>query len=179
MSLEWTIRSESNEDFSFVEAVILAACDGDREAVDIVNRLRRDGPVLLSLVAEVDSRIVGHIMLSRMIVETSSDRIPAVALAPLMVEPASQNRGIGSALTRSALAHCREAGESIVFVLGHPTYYPRFGFSAELTQHLQIPFKLERPGPFMVLELKAEAMRDVRGKVRYAPAFALAPEWTL
>src|SRR5262245_32429285 len=104
MPLEWTIRSESNEDVRFVEAVILAACDGDREAAEVVNRLRRDGNVLLSLVAEIDSRIVGHIMMSRMIVETPSDRIPAVALAPLMVEPTYQNRGVGSALTRSALA---------------------------------------------------------------------------
>jgi putative acetyltransferase len=179
MSHEWTIRAELKQDFNSIDEVILAASEGEREAVEIVHGLRRDGQVLCALVAEIESRIVGHIMMSRMMVETPTTRIPAVALAPLMVEPAFQNRGIGSDLTLSALAHCRDAGERVVFVLGHPTYYSRFGFSAEMTRDFDIPFRLERPGPFMALELKAGALRGVRGKVRYPTAFLLPAQWTM
>jgi len=178
MSPHWTIRRECNKDFNLIDSVILAASDGGQESVDIVRNLRADGHALLSLVAEIDSRVVGHIMMSRMVVETTA-RIPAVALAPLMVEPAFQRIGLGSALSTQALDHCRATGESMVFVLGHPTYYPRFGFSAELVRDLAIPFRLKVPGAYMALELKPDALKGIAGRVRYAPAFGLPPEWTL
>jgi predicted acetyltransferase len=99
-----------------------------------------------------------------MCIETAQSAIAAVALAPLMVDPEYQNRGIGSQLTWRALAECRDEGESIVFVLGHPTYYPRFGFSADLARDLQIPFNLSVPGAFMALELKTGALEGVRAR---------------
>jgi putative acetyltransferase len=65
-----------------------------------------------------------------------------------------------------------------VFVLGHPTYYPRFGFSADLAQPLQIPFTLNLPGAFMALELEPGALKGITGRVKYAKAFQLPVEWT-
>ena len=178
MLQEWIIRKETSDDHDSIDAVITAA-SGEQEAVDVVRRLRRDGDALLSLVAEVHSRVIGHIMMSRMSIDTGERELPAVALAPLMVDPAYQNRGVGTQLTQEALRQCRDLAESIVFVLGHPTYYPRFGFSAEIGERFQIPFKLTTPGAFMALELKPGATTELGGKVKYARAFGLPAEWSM
>ena len=128
MSENWIIRTENTVDYDLIDKVVVAASSGDREAANLVLMLRNDGDALLSLVAETDSNIVGHIMMSRMLIQATGGDIAAVALAPLMVDPPYQNRGIGSLLTHNALGRCRNAGERIVLVLGHPSYYPRFGF---------------------------------------------------
>ena len=177
MSHEWIIRMENNVDYDSIDRIVVAA-SGERETADLVRKLRSEGDALLSLVAESQARLVGHIMMSRMSIETPSRDVAAVALAPLMVDPAYQNRGIGTLLTRNALKHCRDSGENIVLVLGHPTYYPRFGFMADVAEHLQIPFKLTVPGAFMGLELKPGALSGVHGRVKYPKAFALPPDWT-
>jgi putative acetyltransferase len=167
-----TIRTEDETDHDSIDRVIVAA-SGEPETAELVRQLRTDGDALLSMVAAIESRIVGHIMLSRMSIQTPHGDVAAVALAPLMVDPEYQNRGIGSRLTRVAVDRCRDAGESIVLVVGHPTYYPRFGFSAESAQHLKHPFKLHLPGAFMALELKAGTLTGISGKVKYARAFRL------
>ena len=178
MLQEWNIRKETEEDFDFIDAVVTVA-SGEPELSPLIRKLRSDGDALLGLVADLKSNVVGHIMMCRLSIDGAAPRsIDAVALAPLMVDPKYQNRGIGSALTRQALGLCRESGESIVLVLGHPTYYLRFGFSASLVQNLRIPFAVT-PGAYMGLELKPGAMTAVAGKVRYPRAFGLAPEWTL
>jgi putative acetyltransferase len=175
MSRDWTIRVEDTADYDSIDRVIVAA-SGELETAEAVRRLRRDGDALLSLVADTRSGVVGHIMMSRVSIETVIGDVAAVALAPLMVDPPYQNRGIGSALTRDALDRCRVKGERIVLVLGHPTYYPRFGFSADLAEPLQIPFKVEVPGAFMALELQPRALSGVKGVVRYPKAFGLPAE---
>ena len=172
MSHEWIIRKETEEDFDFIDAVVTAA-SGEPELPPLIRQLRGDGDALLGLVADLESNIVGHIMMCRLFIDTAAQRsVDAVGLAPLMVDPNYQNRGVGSDLTRHALSLCRESGESIVLVLGHPTYYPRFGFSCALVQNLQIPFAVT-PGAYMGLELKPGAMTDVAGRVRYPRAFGL------
>jgi putative acetyltransferase len=113
MSQEWIIRKETSDDYDSIDAVI-AAASGEQEAVDLVRRLRREGDALLSLVAEVKSRILGHIMMSRMLIDTGDGVIMAVTLAPLMVDPAYQNQGVGTQLTQEALDQCRDMSESIV-----------------------------------------------------------------
>src|SRR5262245_54609501 len=106
MSQEWIIRVEDHADHESIDRVVLAAC-GEEEVVDLVRKLRADADVLVSLVGENGSRVVGHIMMSRALIEDAGGDIPIVALAPLMVEPAYQNKGIGSLLTRAALQQCR------------------------------------------------------------------------
>jgi putative acetyltransferase len=177
MSQDWIIRLENLADYDSIDRVIVAA-SGEVETAELVRSLRKDGDVLLSLVAETSSCVVGHIMMSRVSIETVTGDIEAVALAPLMVDPPYQNKGVGTLLTRAALEGCRFSGECIVLVLGHPAYYPRFGFSAELAQHLQIPFELEVPGAFMALELHPNALSGIEGRVKYAKAFGLPAEWT-
>ena len=166
---EVIIRAEIATDHSMIRQVNQAAFGGAEES-DLVESLRREGVVLLSLVAELDRRIVGHILFSRMSIETPAAVIAAVALAPLAVLPAYQRQGIGGSLIRDGLDALRGLGERFVIVVGHPAYYPRFGFSTELARALESPFP---PDAFMALQLSPGAFDSIRGRVRYPRAFGL------
>lgn len=143
---------------------------GRPDEADLIDRLLAEGAVLLSLVAEIDGEIAGHIMFSRMTVETAQGPVAAVSLAPMAVLPEQQGRQVGSELVRHGLAQLRDRGERIVIVVGHKQYYPRFGFSSEKARHLASPFP---PEVFMALELSDGALAGVHGAVRYPAAFGL------
>jgi putative acetyltransferase len=143
---------------------------GRSDEADLVDRLRAEGAVLLSLVAELDGQIIGHILFSRMTVETALRSVAAVSLAPMAVLPQHQGRKVGSQLVRRGLARLCERGEHIVIVLGHKQYYPRFGFSSEKARNLANPFP---PEAFMALELSDGALAGIEGAVRYPSAFGL------
>jgi len=163
------VRECEPRDGRAIRAVHEAAFERAAEA-DLVEALEHEGVVLLSLAAEVEGRIVGHVLFSRMWIDTEQACIPAAALAPIAVLPIRQCQGIGSQLIRYALPVLRAQGERIAIVLGHPEYYPRFGFSSELARPLRSPFP---PHAFMALELEAGALGGIRGKVRYPRAFGL------
>jgi putative acetyltransferase len=146
------------------------AAFGGLEEADLVDQLRTGGDVLISLVAELEGRIVGHVLFSRMWIETAGGLVSAVALAPVAVLPDQQRQGIGGRLIRFGLDLLRERGERIVIVVGHPDYYPQFGFSREKAWALESPFPVEA---FMALELSADALDGVRGRVVYPAAFGL------
>jgi len=167
--LDVVIRSQNEEDEAAVRSVNLAAF-GHVDEADLVVRLQYEGVVLLSLVADLERQIVGHILFSRMWIDTSQGRTQAVALAPMAVMPQYQRRGIGGRLIRSGLDLLRDRGEQFVIVLGHPEYYPRFGFSAEKARALESPFP---PHAFMATELATNSIGRLRGKVRYPAAFGL------
>lgn len=95
--------------------------------------------------------------------------MPALALAPMAVLPELQNRGIGSALVQKGLEVCRQLGYKIVIVVGHPAFYPRFGFSPKLAANLESPFS--GGDSFMALELVPGALDGVAGRVQYPPPF--------
>ena len=154
---------------SAIRAVNEAAF-GRADEADLVDSLRREGVVLLSLVAEAERQIVGHLLFSRMSIETASGQIAAAALAPIAVLPDYQRQGIGEKLIRYGLDLLRGRGEPIVIVLGHPDYYARFGFSSGMARSLESPFP---PEAFMAMELRSGALDGVRGKVKYAAAFGL------
>jgi putative acetyltransferase len=162
-----SIREENADDYAAVRDLNRAAFEGDGEA-RLVDDLRNEGAVVLALVAVEDDRIVGHIMFSGLAIDTEAGILRAVSLAPMAVAPQSQRRGIGSALVQRGLELCRERGNSIVVVLGHPEYYPRFGFSPELAKDLHGPYSGEA---WMALELVPAALYAVKGTVRYAKAF--------
>ena len=164
-----SLRAETTADHGAIRQVNEAAF-GTAEEADLVDALRLEGVVLLSAVAEVNGRIVGHVLFSRMSIDAAGRVIPAVALAPMAVAPDHQRQGVGSRLIRHGLDTMRDLGERIVIVVGHPTYYPRFGFSSERARPLDHPFP---PEVFMALELVPGALDGVRGRVRYAQPFGL------
>jgi putative acetyltransferase len=162
--------SDSFEERSVIRTIHEAAFGGPDEA-DLVDRLRADGHALISLVAELDTGLVGHILFSRMWIRSQTGAlVSAVALAPVAVLPEHQRRGIGGRLVRYGLELLRGRGEKIAIVVGHPDYYPRFGFSTEKAQSLESPFPAEA---FMAIELIAGALDGVQGSVVYPAAFAI------
>jgi putative acetyltransferase len=163
------VRDEQPCDREQVRKVNEAAFVRSDEA-DLIDRLQVEGAVLLSLVTKIDSQIVGHILFSRMTVETDQGSIAAVSLAPVAVLPAYQRRSVGSQLVRRGLTQLCDRGERIVIVLGHKQYYSRFGFSPEKARYLASPFPSEA---FMALELADDALAGIRGSVRYPSAFGL------
>jgi putative acetyltransferase len=163
------IRDEQPPDREQIRRVNDTAFGRSDEA-DLIDRLRAERAVLLSLVAEVDSQIIGHILFSRMTLETAQGPVAAVSLAPMAVLPEHQGRKIGSQLVRRGLGELRDRGERIVIVLGHKHYYPRFGFSSEMASHLASPFP---PEAFMALELSEGALEGIQATVRYPSAFGL------
>jgi len=165
----FSIRPEERADYDAVRTVHTRAF-GRADEADLVDALLRDGDVILSLIAEAHASIAGHILFSRMWVDTGPMRVAAIALAPLSVLPEVQRTGVGSALIRRGLELLRETGERIVFVLGHPDYYSRFGFSTEKAIHIESPFPREF---FMALELRPGVLDAVRGTVVYPAAFAI------
>jgi putative acetyltransferase len=161
------IRQSTPEDENSIREVCRQAFGGEDEG-RLVDALRQEGYERLALVAEKDGDVIGVIVFSELAIVTESASIAGLALAPLAVLPAHQRRGVGSLLVNEGLRICRDSGHGIVIVLGHPEYYPRFGFSAESALPLKSPYA----GPsFMALALSNGALDDVTGEVRYPPAF--------
>lgn len=161
------IRAARPADAEVVAALNRAAFGGEEE-VGIVERLRGDGLVAVELVAEQGGALAGHILLSRLPTVMDGRSVKAVALAPMAVRPGLQKQGIGGRLIAAALDKARAAGVEAVIVLGHPGYYPRFGFSAALAERLVSPFSGEA---FMALELVPGALAGKQGSVSYPSAF--------
>ncbi len=125
----------------------------------------------LSLVAERAGRIVAHILFSRATIRTTGGEIPVLVLGPVAVLPECQNQGIGSQLIEAGLEDAREMGERIVVLIGHPWYYPRFGFKPARPLGIDYPTPI-RDEVFMVLELTSGALDDIRGTLALPLAFA-------
>lgn len=124
----------------------------------------------LSLVATLPGKIVGHILFSPVTIESDGESVPVLALAPMAVRPECQRQGIGSALVREGLTAARRLRHDVVIVLGHPDFYPRFGFVPASGHGITAPFDVPDEA-FMVLPLSPRALANLRGTVRYPPAF--------
>lgn len=147
---------------------------GGEDEANLVDRLRAEGLVVASLVALRDGEVAGHILFSELPIRRSDGGvIPAASLAPMAVHPRLQRVGVGSLLVRAGLEVCRAKGKDVVLVLGHPAYYPRFGFSAELGRQIQSPYSEPGRDSWMALELRAGALHGVTGSVQYPAAFGL------
>lgn len=162
------IRDEQEADRPAVREIVSAEFDTGAEA-DLLDDLRDGSDPVVSLVAEEDDSIVGHVMFSPVSVAEHPDA-QLMGLAPLAVRYEYQGRGIGSALVRAGLERCREIGAIGVVALGHPDYYPRFGFGP--ASHLGLKCEYDVPdGAFFVLELEPGALAGKSGTVRYHEAF--------
>jgi putative acetyltransferase len=163
------VRPEQEEDRIAIDELHRLVFGGNVEA-ELVDRLRRERRVELSLVTIIGGQIVGHILFSDLEAEIDGRSVKALALAPMAVVPVRQRQGIGTRLMRESLARLKRGQYEAVMVLGHETYYPRFGFSAELARKLASPFEGDA---FMAMELKPGALEGEQGSVVYPPAFAL------
>jgi putative acetyltransferase len=172
----WRVREVATgpsapSDHAATDRVTSAAFGRELEA-QLIRALRSaDGfDPRLSLVAEHDGNVVGHILFSPMHIENSDRSQPALALSVLSVLPTHQRQGIGSRLVRVGLRICREAGHRIVIVVGHAEYYPRFGFVPARQHGIEAPFAVPDEA-FMVHALTPNALAATVGTVRYPPAF--------
>lgn len=163
------IRPETAGDSAAIADVIRQAFGGGNEScaeADLVDRLRRDNDLVLSLVAEQDGQLMGHVAFSRLWIAQHSCRVAGISLAPLAVLPEAQGKGIGRALVEEGHARLRDMGETIVFVLGDPDYYRRFGFSLPAARAFDCRYAGEH---FQALRLAPSAPEA--GAIHYAQAF--------
>ncbi len=163
------IRPETPEDAAAIAQVNQLAFNRENEAT-LVERLRQNNAITLSLVAVVNAKIVGHILFSPVTITDDDFQWQAIGLGPMAVLPEFQNQGIGSALIRAGLDELKKLGHDVVIVLGHPEYYPRFGFKP--SKPLGIQWEVHVPEDvFMVAELRQGALNGRTGIVRYHSAF--------
>ena len=167
---ELVIRGEESADAPGVRRVNEQAF-GRREEADLVERLHATGRVVVALVAEVDGVIVGHILFSPATIEGTAGTCAGVALAPMAVLPSHQHRGIGRRLVEEGIMACKEQGHSRIIVVGHPQYYPWFGFGPASRYGLRCEFSVPDEA-FMALALAPNAFNGCAGLVKFAPEFA-------
>lgn len=165
-----TIRLEAPGDFASIRYVNEQAF-GQKEEAEIVEKLRDRAALTLSLVAVQGNEVVGHIAFSPAVVASQSSNFVATALASMAVLPAYQRQGIGGQLVRAGLEECRNSGHEIVVVLGHPTYYPRFGFVPASPKGINCEFEVPEEA-FMVLELREGSLAGRGGVVKFRPEFS-------
>lgn len=164
-----TIRVEEARDIPQVRVINELAFEQPAEA-NVVDKLREVCDDYLALVAD-DDGIVGQIVFTPAVVEGPERRVVGMGLAPLAVSPERQRQGIGSALTRRGLEILRERGCPFVIVLGHPEYYPRFGFGPASAYGLKCQWDGVPDEAFMVLILDAAAMEGLSGVAKYRDEF--------
>ena len=162
------IRPEANADRAAIHAVNRAAFGTSLEA-DLVDVLRAKAAALISLVAEVDDAIVGHILFSPVSLG-GHDQLNLMGLGPMAVLPQRQRSGIGSALAQDGLKRCKQLGCHAVVVVGHPEYYPRFGFAPASRFGIRCNYDVP-DDVFMLAELEPGALRGASGVIRYDEAF--------
>ena len=165
------IRAEKKKDQPAIYKVNKFAF-GQEDESQLVDALRESDDFIpeLSLVAVKEGEVVGHILISPIAIETEMGFVRVLCLAPMAVLPEFQRQGIGDELVRQGLKECERFGHEVVVLIGHPEYYPRFGFSSARAKGLEAPFEVPDEA-FMVLEIKEGALEGVSGTIKYPPAF--------
>ncbi len=170
------IRQEADKDYKrteeLVEKAFLNARYTDHKEHLLVAKLRESDTFVLelSLVAEIAGEIVGHLMLTKVLIKNDAKEAVSLALGPVSVLPELQNKGIGSQLILASLPIARKLGYTSVILLGHADYYPRFGFKPASLWGIKAPFAVPDEA-FMALELENDSLKDVSGTVVHAKEF--------
>jgi putative acetyltransferase len=163
------IRAEKENDRDAVYAVNVSAFETPSEA-NLVDTLREQAQPVVSLVAEKNGEVIGHIMFSPASL-SGYPNLKVMGLAPMAVASKHQRKGIGAALVRAGLEQCRQLGFTAVVVLGHPEYYPRFGFSPSTQFGIDSEYEVPEE-VFMAMELQPEALSERTGRVKYHAVFS-------
>jgi len=161
------LRPEKERDYSGIDEVNERAFGQTNEGA-LIRKLRATDRFIpeLSLIAEAQGQIIGHILFFPIEIRGDSGIFPSLALAPMSVLPEFQKQGIGSRLVQEGLKRAARLGFTSVIILGHAEYYPRFGFLKASRWSIQAPFEV-LDEVFMALELVPDGLRDVRGTVVY------------
>lgn len=177
------VRKAFDSDKQAISDVVIAAF-GEMQGQEIGNLITDlledpSAQPLLSLVVTADGKVIGHILLSNSRINHSQRIVSSAILAPLSVHPAYQNQGIGGRLIREGLTQLKAACVELVFVLGHPGYYPKYGFSAAGTKGFDAPYPIppENSGAWMVQELYPGVIGQVSGRVICADALNDPKHW--
>ena len=162
------IRPEEGKDWAPVRLVNESAFETCVEA-RLVARLREEAQPVISLVAEENDEVVGHIIFPPVSLGGHA-HLRMMGLGPMAVLPKLQRKGIGAALIRAGLEQCKQLGAGAVVLVGHPEFYSRFGFRPASRFQLTCEFEVPEEA-WMALELESEFLADVSGKIKYHPAF--------
>eukprot|EP01132_Coremiostelium_polycephalum_P009741 gene9741-11962_t len=178
------VRQETEQDYSETENIVRLAFEKEHspnEPIEhtLVHNLRNSNEFIpeLSIIAvnpDDNNSIVGHVLLTKIsIIDDETKKVVAnsLALAPVAVKPEYQNKGIGSTLIRYALEKAKGLKYGSVIVLGHKSYYPKFGFTPASKWNIKCPFELQDNGAYMGLELHQDALNNSQGTVKYSSAF--------
>ena len=164
------IRKEKDSDKEKIWKVNAEAFETEEEA-NLVDVIRDSGISFISLVAEEDEEIVGHILFTPVELIGDDSGLKLMGLAPMAVLSKLQKKGIGSQLVKIGIENCSAQGYDAIVVLGHPEYYPRFGFVPSVKYGIKSEYDVPDE-VFMVLELKESSLKDKNGIIKYHAAFS-------
>jgi len=163
------IRDELSSDIEKIWEINTDAFETEAEA-NLVTALRNSGCPYLSLVAETENEVVGHILFTAVELSGNENKLKIMGLAPMAVFSKYQNKGVGSKLVQAGLEHCQLLGYDAVVVLGHPDYYPKFGFAPSVNYGIKSEYEVPDE-VFMILELIPESLKNHEGVIKYHEAF--------
>jgi putative acetyltransferase len=166
-----TLRKETKKDFPEISKVNDIAF-GRKAESRLIEQLRKKDEFVaeLSIVAEVNEQLAGHILFTPIKIESATESYTTLCLAPMSVLPEFQQKSIGKLLVIQGLQAAKDLGFKSVVVLGHPSFYPKFGFKPASKWEIKSPF----PAPdeaFMAIELLPNSLKDIHGKVVFPPEF--------
>lgn len=168
-----TIREEKPGNERQIRVVNQRAFSQNEEA-DIVDKLRQTCPNAISLVALSGDQVVGHILFTPVIIQEKERSITGMGLAPIAVLPEFQRQGTGSKLVKAGLDLVKKAKYPFIIVLGHPTYYPRFGFIRASRYGVASEYENVPDEAFMILALDQATLKGISGVAKYRPEFSSA-----
>lgn len=170
------IRQENPNDypkvFKLIEEAFRTMEHSDHKEHFLVERLRKSDAFIpeLSLVAEIDNEIVGHILLTKLRIENEFESFESLALAPVSVKPEFQGKGIGSRLITESHTIAKRLGYTSIILLGHESYYPRFGYDSTSKYGITMPFDVPEEN-CMIVSLSENGLLGVSGEVKYPKEF--------
>lgn len=177
--MKFIIRQEQKSDYESTESVVktafASAKQSDQNEHHLVSRIRQSDGFIpeLSLVAvnNDQNKILGHVLLSRVFIDNGDNlKVQSLALAPVSVLPDYQNKGIGKSLIQQALKTAKKLGFQSVIVLGHPEYYPKFGFQKSSLWQIKAPFEVPEEA-LMAIELQRKSLDNISGIIEYPSVF--------